>query len=217
MRRKSSPIGMDEITEWMNSMDNRNHLQDLLDKYFGGENGSNGYEGRQFEWFVGQSNSAAFTAMDILAIGALSVDIPATTSRRLVEDSSKMYANHLTACREWAQQHSHHSDADWLWADDSPFNNFYEDLRKEEGVGKVVCSKLMAAKFPELIPIRDSKVEALLEYQKVKEWWKPMHHLLLDTLETLNSLHIKNKDIRVTPLRKLDVILWMEAKRRGLK
>ena len=217
MRRKSSAIGMDEITEWINSMDNQNHLQDLLDKYFGGENGSNGYEGRQFEWFVGQSNSAAFTAMDILAIGALSVDIPATTSRRLVEDSSKMYANHLTTCGGWAQQHSSHSDTDWLWADDSPFNNFYEDLRKEERVGKVVCSKLMAAKFPELIPIRDSKVEALLKYQKVKGWWKPMHHLLRETHETLNSLHIKNKDIQVTPLRKLDVILWMEAKQRGLK
>lgn len=210
-------MGMDEITEWMNSKDNRRHLQDLLDKYFGGENGSGGYEGRQFEWFVSQSNSTAFTAMDILAIGALSVEIPATTSRVLLEDSSKMYTSHLVACREWVQQHSTHSDTDWLWADDSPFNNFYEDLRKEERVGKVVCSKLMAAKFPELIPIRDSKVEALLKYQKVKGWWKPMHHLLRETLETLNSLHIRNKDIQVTPLRKLDVILWMEAKRRGLK
>jgi hypothetical protein len=74
----------------------------------------------------------------------------------------------------------------------------------------------MAAKFPELIPIRDSKVEALLEYQKVKEWWKSMHHLLRDTHETLNSLQIENKDIQVTPLRKLDVILWMEAEARGL-
>lgn len=211
-----SSIGMDEVTEWMNSTDNQNNLQDHLDNYFGGLDGSGGYEGRQFEWFVCQSNSEVFTAMDILAIGALSVEVPATTARILVEDCSKTYANYLVACHEWIQQHSSSSDTDWLWGEDSPFNGLYEALRKEEGVGKVVCSKLMAAKFPELIPIRDSKVEALLKYQKVKEWWKPMHHLLRDTHETLNSLQIKNKDIQVTPLRKLDVILWMEAEARGL-
>ena len=72
-------------------------------------------------------------------------------------------------------------------------------------------SKLMATKFPELIPIRDSRVEALLECTGHHEWWKPMHRLLSETRKALSSLEIFNASIEVSLLRKLDVVLWMEA------
>ena len=101
----------------------------------------------------------------------------------------------------------------WLWEGESPFNELHLALNNKSlpGVGKVVRSKLMAAKFPELIPIRDSRVEALLECSGQDEWWKPMHQLLFETQNALSSLEIFNASVSVALLRKLDVVLWMEA------
>lgn len=79
----------------------------------------------------------------------------------------------------------------------------------------MVRSKLLACKFPELIPIRDGRVEKLLGWSDKKEWWEPMHALLDKTIERLDELQINKSDISVTTLRKLDVILWMEARERG--
>jgi hypothetical protein len=74
----------------------------------------------------------------------------------------------------------------------------------------------MAAKFPDLIPIRDSKVEALLECEKAERWWEPIHQLLDATSGTVADLQQNGQAVLATPLRKLDVILWMEADCRGL-
>lgn len=78
----------------------------------------------------------------------------------------------------------------------------------------MVRSKLLACKFPDLIPIRDRRVERLLGWGDQKEWWEPMHALLDKTSERLNQFRINKSEISVTTLRKLDVILWMEARER---
>jgi hypothetical protein len=46
-------------------------------------------------------------------------------------------------------------------------------------------------------------------------WWRPMRDLAVQVKTVLDKLEIERDDIRVTTLRKLDVVLWMEAKDRG--
>jgi hypothetical protein len=214
-RGNPMPIGMGQISAWINDKKNRDLLQEHMDRYFGKDGKYPGFEGRHFEWFIEQSSKHSFTAHDLAAIGALSVTVPTSTARNLIEDPSGKYAKLLKVCRRTAKRNSKVPKEKWLWSADSPFNVLFDELGKEHQVGTVIRSKLMAAKFPDLIPIRDSKVEALLEYKDVDLWWKPMSELLEVTKDRLTGLEIK-PGISVTSLRRLDVVLWMEAGVRGL-
>jgi hypothetical protein len=71
----------------------------------------------------------------------------------------------------------------------------------------------MAAKFPDIIPIRDSKVEALLGCEESVSWWQPVLEVFASVEAVLNRLSTGH--FNATNLRKLDVILWMEARKRG--
>jgi hypothetical protein len=66
-------------------------------------------------------------------------------------------------------------------------------------------------KLNSLNQIRDSRVEALLECSSHDDWWKPLHQLVSETRKALSSLEIFNASIEVSLLRKLDVVLCMEA------
>lgn len=73
----------------------------------------------------------------------------------------------------------------------------------------------MAVKYPGLVPIFDSQVSELLAVTINDPWWKPMLELVLEVKPILDKLELKRDDIQVTTLRKLDVMLWMEAKKRS--
>jgi hypothetical protein len=214
-RANPSPIGIRNIAGWINNPLNKLLLQEHLDRYFGKIDEYIGYEGRQFEWFHSQSDQTLYTSNDILAIGALSVDVPATTARALIEDPEGKYKTLLAQCNDHQKRNNQAKDRSWLWEAGSPFNELFDALGNERGIGKVVRSKLMAAKFPDLIPIRDSKVEALLEYESVGEWWKPLLELFEEVSRTISGLDINSK-FAPSQLRRLDVILWMEASARFL-
>jgi hypothetical protein len=214
-RANPRPIGYTGIAEWINDPHHRLLIVRHLRNYFGNNDADSGYEGRQFEWFQKYSARERFTSNDILAISALSVSVPATTARRLIEDPEGTYNTVLQKCIAHESANTTKLETSWLWAEGSPFLDLFEQLGTERGVAKVVRSKLMAAKFPSLIPIRDSRVEALLEMEKATSWWEPMHQLLDKTKETLFKIEVQ-PGVKVEPLRKLDVILWMEARERGL-
>lgn len=217
-RGSREPIGMSSIASWINDPVNLPHLQELLDRYFGKPGMHPGFEGRQFEWFVSRSRPDCFTSEDLAAIGALSVSVPASTARKLLEDPSGALRSCLDGCRIEASQHRRSSSLTWLWRDESAFTSLFNILNRGDfpGVGPVVRSKLMAAKFPAFIPIRDSRVEALLGWEKEVPWWQPIHELLESSRDTLSKLTIRSDVPGVSLLRKLDVILWLEATDRDL-
>jgi len=147
--------------------------------------------------------------------------LKAQTARELIEDNNNKLRNLLKECELWtAKNGSDASSADlddsWL-ENDSPFSRLYFELKKPDRIelGPVTASKLMAAKYPGLIPIRDSKVAALLAPMASDLWWRPMRDLAVQVKTVLDNLKVERDDIRVTTLRKLDVVLWMEAKDRG--
>ena len=202
------------VHSWINDPREIENHQHSLDRYFGIGNNDEVFQGRNFEWFVSNSNSELFTAFDFLAIGSLSVEIPAESQRMLLEDSGSNYASLLRECMNYVQLNHAAEDLTWVWKTGNPLEALYLKLRSVNGIGPVVCSKLMAAKFPTIIPIRDSKVEELLRSEKSVTWWEPMLELFASVEETLS--HLETGHVNLTNLRKLDVILWMEAKNRGL-
>lgn len=201
-------------SDWLTDKNKRIDHQQSLDRYFGNNGETEIFQGRNFEWFISKSQSDVFNPFDFLAIGSLSVEIPAESQRLLLEDVESKYETLLGACREYVNSNQTSKDLSWIWKTGNPLENLYTELRSVRGIGPVVCSKLMAAKFPAIIPIRDSQVEALLGCKESVLWWQPILELYEAAKEVLSTLN--TGQVNVTNLRKLDVILWMEAQNRGI-
>ena len=213
----NKPIPDTEIRGWLLAEENKQRIQDHLSRYFTVK-----YSGKHFEWFVVQSDPKKFTPWDILAVEALSRTVPTETARWLFEPNTvrdDLYAESLRSLV---------SDRDSLWTCDEKLLNdggalrgLYKLLRKQPGLGKVTASKLLATKFPAAVPIRDSKVETLLGLEKSREWWSPIRKLFTVPGQSLaaylDELKVPTEVGKVTTLRRLDVILWMEAKARRIK
>ena len=213
----NKPIPDAEIRGWLLEEVNKQRIQDHLSRYFTVK-----YSGKHFEWFVAQSDPKKFTPWDILAVEALSRTVPTETARWLFEPNTvrdDLYAESLRSLV---------SDRDSLWTCDEKLLNdggalrgLYKLLRKQPGLGKVTASKLLATKFPAAVPIRDSKVETLLGLEKSREWWSPIRKLFTVPGQSLagylDELKVPTEVGKVTTLRRLDVILWMEAKARRIE
>ena len=204
-----APLASDWLTDSARSLDH----QHSLDRYFGINGETEIFQGRNFEWFISKSQNGIFTPFDFLAIGSLSVEIPAESQRLLLEDPGSKYENLLGVCREYVISNQASEALSWIWKTGNPLESLYTELRDVRGIGPVVCSKLMAAKFPDIIPIRDSKVEALLGCEESVSWWQPVLEVFASVEAVLNRLSTGH--FNATNLRKLDVILWMEARKRG--
>lgn len=218
------PIGRENIASWISNALNfariEKHYKDYFEKRVGAR-AKNVWHGQHFEWFATRVARDCFTEVDFAAIGALSVELPAQTARELIEDDDNQLRNLLKECELWTVKNgtdASNADLDDSWLkNDSPFSRLYFELKKPDriDIGTVTASKLMAVKYPGLIPIRDSKVAALLAPMLSNLWWRPMRDLVVAAKPVLERLGIERDDIHVTTLRKLDVVLWMEAKDRG--
>ena len=213
---EDTPILFVNIHEWLLQDQNRQRQINHLNRYFGGN-----YSGKLFEYFAGRSEPKVFTPWDILSVESLSVSVPPATAKWLLEpdeerDGYLQIANKqfsLTGETLWSCDQS-------LIHDDSALSKLYVLLHSKKGLGKVTTSKLMAAKFPSVVPIRDSQVELLLGLQNEKRWWSTFRTLFKETApslaEHLDGLPVPNEAGQVTTLRRLDVVLWMEAKARSM-
>ena len=213
----NKPIPVTEIRSWLLADENKQRIQNHVSRYFKVK-----YSGKHFEWFVKQSDSKKFTPWDILAVEALSVTVPTETAWWLLKPSKERDDHFAEALRSLVPgQDSLWTCDEELLSDGKPLSKLYSMLRAEEGLGYVTASKLMAAKFPSVVPIRDSKVETLLGLEKSREWWSPIRKLFTVPGQSLaaylDELKVPTEVGKVTTLRRLDVILWMEAKARKIQ
>lgn len=206
-------LGKQGAIDFINDSRNTPYLQRHLDRYFGINGADEIFQGRNFEWFARDPDQSAFLPIDFLAIAALSVDIPAETQRHLLEDVDGKFSNLLKASVKHQEEHQQSGDLGWLWENETPFVRLHAAVEALPGIGRVVCSKLLAAKFPKLIPIRDSRVEKLLEIKPTGLWWEPLHEIHEAVKPTL--LKLNGIDSAASSLRALDVLLWMESAERG--
>lgn len=218
---ENKSIGYPKIAQWIR--DNPARVEKNFNDYFAlkvGDKSSEVWHGQHFEWFANRVERDRFTEVDLAAIGALSVDLRAQTARELIEDKDKKLGPLLEECEQWTLDNGKDlSDLDlsdeWI-EEGSSFRRLWTEITKRErvGIGQVKASKLMATKYPGLVPIFDKDVSWLLDLSRKDPWWRSMRELVVEVKDQLGSLTLERDDIQVTALRKLDVVLWMEADRR---
>ena len=219
---QSITIPFEKIRDWLLDKDNKSRLEDHLDWYL------RYYDGRFFEYFVQRSNQTRFTPWDILAVESLSVSVPTKASKWLVEPDQDR--DNLMD-KVWAALGSGNEtlwscDETLLMTNKSTLNasgalsQLYFCLRKQK-IGPVTTSKLLAAKFPKVIPIRDSRIIALLGLETTKNWWLAVRTLFTEgnffLRDYLDQLVIPDDCGELATLRRLDIILWMEANARDIQ
>ncbi len=226
------PIGWDGVAAWLRS--HRPTVARHLYRYFASE--TDIFQGRFFEPLAALTSKNRFDGYDLAAIGALSVSLRPSGAYELLDTRSRNLCELLKACNEALDSvESRRSlvtcDINWLTSDTSPFMSLWSALMAIDDVGGTKASKLMAAKYPHLIPIWDSKVSAILGQEPALRIWQPMHHLLgsgtptvaeildeppMDGLADGEAQALAQTLHGVSVLRRLDVVLWMEAIARNL-
>lgn len=212
-----TPTTIDDLGAWLADVGNHHRMQQHVARYFAA---GPVYTGSLFEWFAGFSILSAFTPWDFLAVESLSVTIPTRVQHWLLTDSEPRH--HLVRCVGLVDADATVEIGPALWnaSDDltKALSDLYDLVRAKAGMGKVTTSKLIAAKFPNLVPIRDSKVEELLGLSDSKEWWGPIRESLgaegSSQLMALRQLEVPSWVGTVSELRRLDVVLWMEQRAR---
>ncbi len=205
-------ITFDDVADYVIGRSDRARAD--LARYFGAfsvtSSGHTGYTGRFFEHYAQRSDPAHFNGNDIAAASALSVQFDPITVAAIAHDAQHL-DDLLAQCPPpkvpiWDVE-------DAVINDEAPLAQLYERLKGVPGVGYVKASKLLAAKRPHLVPIRDRRVEQLLG--NPDQWWAPWQKVMKK--EAFRSLLAELADGVAPPdaslLRVLDVILWCDATR----
>lgn len=213
-------LGVDGAVAWLSDPVARSRIEEHLHRYFGA-NPADLFSGRLFETFSGRSERQdRFDPYDVLAAESLSVSIPSDVVDWLLEPDSER-DELLSECVSLVGGDSvglWSCDESWL-LESSPFSRLYETLRRP-GLGPTKRSKLLATKLPTMVPVRDSLVEELLDLKSSRSWWGPIRRVLTEGHQPawamLASCTLPHGAPDVSVLRRLDVVLWMEARSRGL-
>jgi hypothetical protein len=170
------------------------------------------FSGRLFEQLA-DPDPFALTANDFVAVSALSVDIPPEAAALLLGELRPSITHHLrripaaAAITDGADLLGEHSDA---W-------KLYDLLKSVDGLGPTRVSKLLAAKRPALVPIRDSVVHAALG--SPNQWWSPWVQFMTGPdatvrLEQVRKVAVGARAQHLSLLRVLDVVIWMAHRHR---
>lgn len=183
----------------------------LLERYFADDApGGARFTGRWFERHAANTDPFRFEAGDLLAVEALSVQVPPEAAASLLLASGTVYDALLRQLPVGVP----------LWEVnpvvlDGPASELHAALDQLPGVGWVTAGKLMAAKRPGLIPILDEKVRTLATPPE-GQFWASMRELLVAvTRREEIERHLAAAPGHVTLLRRIDVVLWMRATGRG--
>lgn len=172
------------------------------------------YTGARFETIAALNDDPnTLGPADFVAVSLLSVNVPKEAAIRLLADEA---AEQITSLLRDipADVAIVDADSDALTAD-SPAGELWEKLRfGRDGVGRTTTSKLLAAKRPQLLPIWDSFVEQATGLD-TKDYWRKFQSVLVahdrriwNWLIELKA-EVPNIPDTVSPLRVLDVVLWM--------
>jgi Family of unknown function (DUF6308) len=152
-----------------------------------------------------------FTASDLLAVQLLSVQVPSRVALDLLEgglgeEAAEFLRQIPTSVRLWDDAAEH------LIKKGGPVDSVWRLLDHQDGVGWVTAGKLLARKRPSLIPVYDGVVRCALGWPK--DFWQALR----DTLRQDNGwfraavedrMKLAGIPPAITPLRGLDVVLWM--------
>jgi len=209
-------------------LSSRDRMIEHLHRYFDVlQNGTPRYSGSLFEFFAARAKHLAkslnvptrFNECHILAAESLSISIPPRAALWLLEPDV-IRDSALDECSELLRLQTKIKALDVApesWTDDaSPFSRVHERLKAVQikDFGRVTRSKVLAALLPNVVPIRDSRVEWMLGLEKSERWWKEIYGVLRRdegyVAKSLASLELTPLAAQTGLLRRLDVVLWME-------
>ena len=176
------------------------------------------YEGGRFELLDGGGNRAGicdrFTASDVVAVKLLSIDLPARVALDLLdgargEEAAALLAKIPVPVNLWD------ADAEALIRKGGAADILWRLLEKQDGAGWVTAGKLLARKRPSLIPVYDNVVRCSFGWPR--NVWTALREALQrdegNLLASLNDLRQRAElPDQITPLRVLDVTVWMRHK-----
>jgi Family of unknown function (DUF6308) len=171
--------------------------------------------GGRFEFLDGGGDRAGiccrFTAADIVAVKLLSIDVPGPVALDLIEgalgDEAATFLGQIPASvKLWDPE------AEGMIEKGGPADSLWRLLERQDGVGWVTAGKLLARKRPALIPVYDNVVRCA--FGRPRHVWTALRNALRQDDGTFRAAL---EDVRqraglpcqVTPLRVLDVAIWM--------
>jgi Family of unknown function (DUF6308) len=182
------------------------------------------YSGSRFEFFAGGGDrpdtAGRITCDDLIAVTLLAVDVPGDAALQLFEgDLGDRVSRQLEQIP--TDVDIDQPEAAGHFAVGSPARQAWDLLNAPHGMGWVTAGKLLARKRPRLIPVYDRVVRCA--YGRPDGVWNWLVRLFAADDGALSKRLCAARDAAgvsdaVTPLRVLDVIMWMrhrEDHRRG--
>jgi hypothetical protein len=186
---------------------------------------SGDYAGRTFT-DAGPIDANSFNAADLFAVALLQVTIAPRAARVFLDDGTEhsLLLEALTALP---------SDDDLALAGDETLTamaRLYTTVKATLGKDPwVTASKICARKRPRLFPVRDKRVRMLLGLYARRDYtidWQVFAHIM-SQVEVVTTLHEVAAEAGKSapdwgvsldpfPLRHLDVLLWMDARAKGV-
>lgn len=189
---------------------------EYLRKYYGlGAWEGRAYTGSHFD-SLPATVADRVTADDIIAVACLSIHVPAAASVKVLEEQADEIAALLADVPRTDLQDIPFEDHDKLFGEGTAALALWRMLRNHKGVGQTTASKLMARKRPGVIPIFDSVVGRVTGFPNADGTWRAWHQALSRDAALTDGLRILQKSAgleRVSLLRILDVVLWMDGTR----
>lgn len=165
------------------------------------------YTGRFFDRWIARTDPSRIREADILAVGALSVDVDPEAAAWLLDDAADSITALLTkipaAANIW-------NDGDQL-VTGGPAEELYWLLYERPGLKRTTVSKLLAAKRPALIPIWDKNVAgALFDGDRdVNDWQLWLERCASPVGDQLRLIVSIANNSRFELLRAMDIAIWM--------
>lgn len=203
MRDREQRVALRRVREAIEDEAAEMHLRD----YFAEDAGRSAFSGAWFERLDGGGDrpevANRFTAEDLVAVTALSVDVPALAAVDLMLDRSGRFSELLRAI----PTHLDPASGRELLADpSSAAHDLHSELQELPGIGWVIASKLMARKRPALVPVYDQVVRDGVGAPK--SWWAVVADLWETDVPARLAQLREAAQVEATLLRVMDVILW---------
>ncbi|MGO4443088.1 DUF6308 family protein [Mycobacterium sp. 2YAF39] len=198
-------FGLD-LAAWFS--DNADQVDRHLRRYFGGQ-GKDRFAGRWFDEFAAVGEPNRFVASDVLAVEALSVEVPPEAASILLITEADQFNSLL---RQIPRDQDLWEVSRLTVMDGGPAADLHDLLRRKlPKVDWVTAGKLMAAKRPKLVPILDNKVKDFIRPPDGLFWVK-LHDELSDASRRAAIIDAcQSAPPHVSLLRRIDVALWMAA------
>jgi len=159
------------------------------------------YTGRLFDKWA-RPDLVHFVFDDIVAVKALSVEIPAEAADHILTDRGGHFERLITRLRTFTLD-------DGLYRWEAPAIELFQRIVDLHDVAGVKAGKLMHAKLPDLIPIWDVNTQDGLEYGR-GAYWSRWHSdytpEVVSAVERLRQLIPAARGL--SDLRILDIVIW---------